>query len=652
MSGLGALWGFVKSKLGSAAFLDVGTGANNVVQLNDSAQLPALDGSLLTNVGGGATIEGAWDYEVDSEDDLTAALADANSRILITGSFSLTGDIACAAGWFVIGRKDYSVITTSTYKLTAASAVDIEIIDPSWDSRTVAPFISGTNFVDGASTNFTLRGYYSQTVTASNGGTGSSNTTLLSGARLVCSGAYAARLYGRGSCPRILLVGGDAAARFQVNVPGAIEMSGTYRFDDGSTASSSNYSVQLLGSWSNLESAYSVSAPTTAGRTVISVLEGAVLVGGGQPGSSTYSQAPIVGAFGRAKVVGFGGSSGFVLDLGSTTARPTLEGCRIQDIRVQTGAIGAVLIGGSLGLSNVGTITVPSACKLIAQGLEFSYNVTFASGSGPVLDGCGINSVSTLTLDSGAAARITSASGAGTITNNDPTSVVTLSENPAWDTTPSTRRYGTGALDALLDNHVAYWSGKSSPCPNKAPLTACNAGGNLFTVIGNVLSVSDAFDLVDPTDQMMAILNGWAPGYGPFTLRLDIDLDVASGGEENIIGDGTGNFSLNLLSSGALRIYVGATYYDTSSSAITTGAGNQRVTLERTDTTLKIYVNGVQVLTTTDSSLIAPINYFYLGGVGANSIDGKVKKITLLNTGIADATEQLWDTYSLVGAGA
>ncbi len=36
--------------LGTAATLDVGTSANNVVQLNGSAQLPAVDGSLLTGV--------------------------------------------------------------------------------------------------------------------------------------------------------------------------------------------------------------------------------------------------------------------------------------------------------------------------------------------------------------------------------------------------------------------------------------------------------------------------------------------------------------------------------------------------------------------------------------------------------------------------
>jgi hypothetical protein len=36
--------------LGTAAALDAGTGANNVVQLNGSAQLPAVDGSNLTGI--------------------------------------------------------------------------------------------------------------------------------------------------------------------------------------------------------------------------------------------------------------------------------------------------------------------------------------------------------------------------------------------------------------------------------------------------------------------------------------------------------------------------------------------------------------------------------------------------------------------------
>lgn len=38
--------------LGTASTLNVGTAANNIVQLNGTAQLPAVDGSLLTGVGG------------------------------------------------------------------------------------------------------------------------------------------------------------------------------------------------------------------------------------------------------------------------------------------------------------------------------------------------------------------------------------------------------------------------------------------------------------------------------------------------------------------------------------------------------------------------------------------------------------------------
>ena len=41
--------------LGTAAALDVGTGANNIPQLNGSGQLPAVDGSQLTGVSAGVS---------------------------------------------------------------------------------------------------------------------------------------------------------------------------------------------------------------------------------------------------------------------------------------------------------------------------------------------------------------------------------------------------------------------------------------------------------------------------------------------------------------------------------------------------------------------------------------------------------------------
>ena len=53
--------------LGTAATLNVGTGANNIVQLNGSAQLPAVDGSLLTGIEGvPAGIIAIWSGSVAS----------------------------------------------------------------------------------------------------------------------------------------------------------------------------------------------------------------------------------------------------------------------------------------------------------------------------------------------------------------------------------------------------------------------------------------------------------------------------------------------------------------------------------------------------------------------------------------------------------
>lgn len=53
--------------LGSAAYLTAGTSANNVVQLNGSAQLPAVDGSLLTGItGSGLLIAEDSGYGLDN----------------------------------------------------------------------------------------------------------------------------------------------------------------------------------------------------------------------------------------------------------------------------------------------------------------------------------------------------------------------------------------------------------------------------------------------------------------------------------------------------------------------------------------------------------------------------------------------------------
>lgn len=46
--------------LGTASQLNVGTSANNIPQLNGSAQLPAVDGSLLTGISAGTSVGKAY----------------------------------------------------------------------------------------------------------------------------------------------------------------------------------------------------------------------------------------------------------------------------------------------------------------------------------------------------------------------------------------------------------------------------------------------------------------------------------------------------------------------------------------------------------------------------------------------------------------
>lgn len=630
----------------------------NIWGIAESATKAILDRLGITTGGaytppGGGSVPSDW-VEASDLSELNAAISGGAARVLLTANITVssTNQISLPSNAkVVISRQPgFQIIHTGSAALfTYGSGAELAFFDPYEDGLTT-PFIDAS----GASATYlftTTDSSYRLRVTGDHfsvdcdaftlRGTGPvdiscERVTLVLPNGAVLSGSVTwdvgrLELVGGGSSC-YATIAGNAARGSRI---GALRLSGTFRAV--STSGIAEPAVTLSGSMfvDAISGAAGASSYVMVDEGVIVgvsrlesggiALRNAAILGGYIP----LLQVADVGSFGAPKSLVQAATIG---QFAYTVTRAVFHSCIISEDATPV----------SLGSG--------SECELLSSTIPSGLTLTCASGSGCRIENCDIEG--TLVLSSGAACRLVGNRGAGTLTNSDPLSIVTLSETISWDTTPSTRRYGNATLDALLDNHVAYWSGKSVPCPNKAPIAACNAGGNLFSVTGNVLVVSDAFDLVDPTDQMMALLNGWAPGYGPFTMRLDIDLDVTSGGEENIIGDGTGNFSLNLLSSGALRIYVGATYYNTSSSAITIGGGNQRVTIERTGTTLKIYVNGVQVLTTTDTSLIGPISYFYLGGVGSNSIDGKVKKITLLNTGIADATEQLWDTYSLVGAGA
>jgi len=100
----------LESVLGTAAFLNVGTGANNIVQLNGSSQLPAVDGSLLTGISGGGVAGsdtqvifnnagasgGAAGLTYDTANSHTDMYSATKHQLHLSGSGRIAGDSAPA----------------------------------------------------------------------------------------------------------------------------------------------------------------------------------------------------------------------------------------------------------------------------------------------------------------------------------------------------------------------------------------------------------------------------------------------------------------------------------------------------------------------------------------------------------------------------
>jgi hypothetical protein len=111
--------------LGTAAALDVGTSANNVVQLDGSAKLPAVDGSQLTGIVADVSTASVGDLS-----DVTITSASANELLKFNGSAWVNASVAYSE---VTGTPSLATVATSgsyadlsnTPTLGTASAEDV-----------------------------------------------------------------------------------------------------------------------------------------------------------------------------------------------------------------------------------------------------------------------------------------------------------------------------------------------------------------------------------------------------------------------------------------------------------------------------------------------------------------------------------------------
>jgi len=148
--------------LGTAAALDVGTSALNVVQLNGSAQLPAVDGSLLTGVVATVALNDITDVTITTPADRQVLTYDsATSEWINLGIGQPTVTSASVSGSYSIttytGVEEIFLLTTTaatTVSLPSAATVTsgfkYHIKNLGSFALTIDP--NGAQTIDGAST--------------------------------------------------------------------------------------------------------------------------------------------------------------------------------------------------------------------------------------------------------------------------------------------------------------------------------------------------------------------------------------------------------------------------------------------------------------------------------------------------------------------
>jgi hypothetical protein len=146
--------------LGTAAALDVGTSANNVVQLNGSAQLPAVDGSNLTGITADvstASIGDLSDVTITSAANGDALVYDgSNWRDLALATVATTGDYddlvnapssMIGTAEFITDANALNLVAGKHYIIGTANATTKTMTLP--DVSSAGEYIRVTNWGDG-----------------------------------------------------------------------------------------------------------------------------------------------------------------------------------------------------------------------------------------------------------------------------------------------------------------------------------------------------------------------------------------------------------------------------------------------------------------------------------------------------------------------
>lgn len=626
-------------------------------------RLGITSGGTYTPGGSSSSVE-EWDAEVETLTALNSALVD-GARVLLTADIAVSGanQINLFSGRCTIGRKPgVQIIQTGTanlFQLGSAATCDVTLVSLGEDKEKL-PFIdtSGgtpTYLVSGdsgalvrlkgdvgikANASLTLRGVCGLDIDADELTIECPNNALTIGAATI-------------RADRMNLIGGGSSSRLTAML--------------STTAASKIDAVRVSGSWRQVSS-----SPLS---------EFAIQFGG------ELDVGPITGSF---------GSAGYVLiDEGVVCRRPhiTQGGLSVRDAQV---------IGGYTPSLQTATATSSTRAKTLIQGLVFDAwayttspatyrncrlptstpqtlgsgsepdfqacivpsgtTINFSSGSQPKFDDCELDG--TIVLDSGAAARITNMRNAGgTLTNNDPLSVVILSEDPSWDTTPSTRRFNNATLDAILDRLAAHYDLTASdlafidksPAQRYRPIQGARstgitagAGGVVFGDTGDWAAGGEFSFLADANFSLG--FNFTPTDATPAANRILVGLNTAAGSAGVGIDNNT---------SGGVSLFSDSSYRITGAAALSDGVESYIELVRRHDSgtnTWHLFVDGVDVGSSTGGIVDIIGGLILLGrfnlSLAANANPGTMNSLSLWDIGHSDAQAvAMAANPELIGAG-